>query len=223
MSARQPFFSAQCTGSESQGTTQGFNKKTFLMDSSNPLHHVTSQAATAEVTKQSDSTKIAFSVPGPFSSNSANNAPQIETSGIAGLLKRKSARNLTQSVEKDRQGSLDSLGFLDLGNGRPGTADPRSEIHQDRQTALESQFGFGYQKVARRSMGPLDPGSIIRPGTTIPQPKALQDFAARFDIKAPIPKPATPASSIFLSHDSMSHFPFSFAEFGTFTRLCSCF
>lgn len=223
MSARQPFFSAQCTGSESQGTAQGFNQKTFLMDSSNPLHHVTSQATPAEVTKQSDSTKIAFSVPGPFSSNSANNAPQIGTSGIAGLLKRKSARNLTQSVEKDRQSSLDSLGFLDLGNSRPGTADPRSDIHRDRETALESQSGFGYQKVARRSLGVLDAGSIIRPGTTIPQPRALQDFAARLDIKAPIPKPATPASSVFLSHNSMSHFPSSFTDFGKFTRLYSCF
>ena len=104
MSARQPFFSAR-PGSESQGTAQGFLQKPFSIDSSNPLH-LSSPAA-----NQSESTKTAFSVPGPFSSNGASSASQVKTSGLGGALKRKSTNTLTQSVERDRKGSLNPVGF----------------------------------------------------------------------------------------------------------------
>jgi hypothetical protein len=168
------------------------------LDSSNPLHQAISP------TNQSESTQTAFSAPGPFSSNGADSAlPPVKTSGLCGVSKKKSAHNLSQSVEKDRKGSLNSLAFLDLGNDRPGTADPRSEFYQDRATALD-----GYQKASRRSLGLLDAGSIVRPGTTVPQSKTLQDYTAGLDIRAPIPKPATLSSSAFLSHNSMTRFPF---------------
>lgn len=211
MSARQPFFPAM-PASASQGATQGFNQKTFL-DSSNPLH-LGSQAISP--TNQSESTQTAFSAPGPFSSNGADRAlPPVKTSGLCGVSKKKSAHNLSQSVEKDRKGSLNSLAFLDLGNDRPGTADPRSEVYQDCATALDTQHSFGYQKASRRSMGLLDagPGSIVRPGTTVPQSKTLQDYTAGLDIRAPIPKPATLSSSAFLSHNSMTRFSFPLVEF----------
>ena len=104
MSARQPFFSAR-PASEPQGTAQGFHPKPFSIDSSNPLH------LSSPVANQSESMKTAFSVPGPFSSNGASSAPQIKTSGLGGASKRKSAHSLTQSVERDRKGSLNSVGF----------------------------------------------------------------------------------------------------------------
>lgn len=104
MSARQPFFSAR-PASESQATAQGFLQKPFSIDSSNPLH-LGSPAA-----NQSESLKTAFSVPGPFSSNGASSAPQVKTSGLGSVSRRKSAHTLTQSVERDKKGSLNSVGF----------------------------------------------------------------------------------------------------------------
>ena len=178
MSARQPFFSARPT-SESQGTAEGFNQKTFLVDPSSPLHINSSQS------NQLESVKAAFSVPGPFSSNSTNNAVQAKTSGLASISKKKST---------DRKGSLNSVGLDDI---RASTTDV-------------IQFGFGYQKPLRRSLGLLDPGSIVRPGTAVPQSKVFQEHPIGFEIRAPIPKPAIPTST-FLSHNSM--LPFS-AEFG---------
>ncbi|KAF8813471.1 hypothetical protein BYT27DRAFT_7335092 [Phlegmacium glaucopus] len=206
MSARQPFFPVR-PGSESQGTA---HQKTFLIDSSNPLH-LTSQ--TIPAANQSESTKISLSVPGPFLSNGANSVPQVKNSGLGGLLKKKSTHNLSQSAEnlKVRTGSLNSLAFLDHGDVRPGTADPRSEAHQDRAKALETH-GFGYQKASRHSLDLLDAGSIVRPGTVAPQSRALQDYTAGLDIRAPIPKPAAHSSSAFMSQNSMSRFPFSLVK-----------
>ena len=209
MSARQPFFPAPPI-SESQGTTQDFKKKNFSIDSSNPLH-TSSPAA-----KQSESIKTAFSVPGPFSSNGTTGVPQVKASGLGTVSKKNPAHNMSQRVEKGRTGSLNSVGFLDLGSVRPGTADPHSEAHQDRAmpTTLELQHGFGYQKASRRSLGHLDPGSIVRPGTAVPQSKSLHGHATSLDIRVPIPKPATLNSPTFISQNSMLHFPSSVANFG---------
>ena len=118
--------------------------------------------------------KAAFSVPGPFSSNGANNTAQVKTSGLGSVSKAKSA---------DRQGSLKPV---ELCNVRPGTADPCSDPHQDRITALEAQHSLGYQKPSRRSLALLDPGSIARPGTTVPQSKAPQEYSVGLEIKAPL-------------------------------------
>ena len=192
MSARQPFYSAQ-RASESQGTAQSFNPKPFLIDPTNPLHLGGSSSAA----NQSESRKIAFSVPDPFSSNGVTSASQATTPGLA---RKQSGHTLSQSVERDQTGSLNSVGFTDLGNIRPGTTAPRLETNRDRPTALEVQHGFVYQKTSRRSLGLLDPGSIVRPGTTVPQSKALHDYAAGLDIKAPIPKHTTLSASAFLSN-----------------------
>lgn len=202
MSARQHFFSQRA--SDSQGTA---HQKHFLIDPSNPLH-LSSPAA-----NQSESMKAAFSVPGPFSNTGAASTPHVRTSEL-GSVKKQSSHTLLQSVERDRKGSLNSLGFSSLGSVRPGTAAPGSEAHQERATALEAQHSFGYQKASHHSLGLLDPGTIVRPGTTVPHSKAFQDYAVGLNIKAPIPKPTTLSAPAFLSHNSMSHLPFSLAEFG---------
>ena len=200
MSARQPFYPAR-PASESQGMAQSFNQTNFMIDSSNPLH------LSSPAPNQSDSMKTAFSVPGPFSSNGATSTPQAKTSGLGNVLKKKSAHALSQSVEQERKGSFNSVGFSDLANlnVRPGTAAPRSEAHRGHETALETQHGSVYQNTSRRSLGLLDPGGIVRPGTTVPQSKAPQDYPAGLDIRAPIPKPAASSTLAFFSRNGMSH------------------